>query len=648
SVLLSLPQLLLIFPPSQSLVRQLKEALLPFILLPPHLSLIFLKGLLSFCWRLGVSKMLATLLITRQFLQNVREVSQPHLYQRLRRGDLNLRSLRQLAPPLLCLLAPRRRPQRPPEGPPPEKKCLNGGCGVPEEEEEDPPEGGGERRDSDSEEESALDPPLKLKKVSFVERAERRGEPPPAEDEPFLEEGSPTMVEKGPPPAAVFELCEDDDEAEGPPPPPAKAAEPAAVPRPGRRRRPPEDGEEEGRRRNRASWIDPPPEDYSTQLTQAEVESCMKKYEDTFQDYQEMFIQFGYVVLFSSAFPLAAMCALVNNVIEIRSDAFKLCTGLQRPFGQRVESIGQWQKVMEAMGVLAIVVNCYLIAQCGQLQRLFPWLSPEGAIISVVVLEHFALFLKYIIQVAIPDIPAWVAEEMAKLEYQRREAFKKHERQAQHHFQHPPRRKREEEERQRHAEYQARKERESSRDEAKPEAAGQDPAHEKSQSKGKGSGGSSHGSDKPKRPSSLLATNNVMKLKQIIPLQGKFLSGGAGAGGTATARSPQSPTGSENKLPGFLSFKFLKSPETKRDTGTEKVQSPTNPPNPGKLFNFGKSEGAAGNGPPAGASPQPRPGPSADPERSPPSKSHLNGAPEEGGREEPDPPAEEESGGYRL
>lgn len=56
-----------------------------------------------------------------------------------------------------------------------------------------------------------------------------------------------------------------------------------------------------------------------------------------------MFVQFGYVVLFSSAFPLAAMCALINNIIEIRSDAFKLCTGLQRPFGIRVESIGQWQ-----------------------------------------------------------------------------------------------------------------------------------------------------------------------------------------------------------------------------------------------------------------------------------------------------------------
>ncbi|NWX37051.1 ANO8 protein, partial [Notiomystis cincta] len=160
---------------------------------------------------------------------------------------------------------------------------------------------------------------------------------------------------------------------------------------------------------------------------------------------------------------------------------------------------------------------------------------------------------------------------MAKLEYQRREAFKKHERQAQHHFQQQQRRKREEEERQRHAEFQARRERESSRDEAaKPEAAGQDPAHDRSQGKGKGSGGSSsHGPDKPKRPSSLLATNNVLKLKQIIPLQGKFLSGGAAAAATATARSPQSPTGSENKLPAFLSFKFLKSPEAKRDAGTE-------------------------------------------------------------------------------
>ncbi|XP_070603651.1 anoctamin-8 isoform X5 [Erythrolamprus reginae] len=456
-----------------------------------YLSLFYIGFYLKDMDRL--KEMLATLLITRQFLQNIKEVSQPHLYSKFKRGDFSMQNLREVTHTFFRLLTQKytfttscgANPRHPrhhdspevheaPEGAVKgEKKCLNGGCGVPEEEDEE------EKKDSDSEDESIIDCGLKLKKVSFIEKADRKTGEPSLEDMSFLEEGSPTMVEKGMDSSSVFELGDDDDESDEAPESPFKAPpevkEPAVTmrnrrPRLGRNATEGEEEEEledgyENRRQARSSWIDPPEENYITQLAQAEVESCMKKYEDTFQDYQEMFIQFGYVVLFSSAFPLAAMCALINNIIEIRSDAFKLCTGLQRPFGQRVESIGEWQKVMEAMGVLAIVVNCYLIGQCGQLQRLFPWLSPEGAIISVVVLEHFALLLKYVIQVSIPDIPAWVAEEMAKLEYQRREAFKKHERQAQHHFQQQQRRKREEEERQRHAEYHARKERESSREE---------------------------------------------------------------------------------------------------------------------------------------------------------------------------------------
>uniref|UniRef100_A0A8C6XH55 Anoctamin n=1 Tax=Naja naja TaxID=35670 RepID=A0A8C6XH55_NAJNA len=394
-----------------------------------YLSLFYIGFYLKDMDRL--KEMLATLLITRQFLQNIKEVSQPHLYSKFKRGDFSMQNLREVTHTFFRLLTQKPEVHEAPEGAVKgEKKCLNGGCGVPEEEDE-------EKKESDSEDESIIDCGLKLKKVSFIEKADRKTGDPSLEDMSFLEEGSPTMVEKGMDPSSVFELCEDDDESDEASESPFKALpevkEPAVTMRTRRSRvgknltEGEEEEEEDGyenRRQARSSWIDPPEENYTTQLAQAEVESCMKKYEDTFQDYQEMFIQFGYVVLFSSAFPLAATCALINNIIEIRSDAFKLCTGLQRPFGQRVESIGEWQKVMEAMGVLAIVVNCYLIGQCGQLQRLFPWLSPEGAIISVVVLEHFALLLKYIIQVAIPDIPAWVAEEMAKLEYQRREAFK--------------------------------------------------------------------------------------------------------------------------------------------------------------------------------------------------------------------------------
>nr|XP_033812220.1 anoctamin-8 isoform X2 [Geotrypetes seraphini] len=612
-----------------------------------YLSLFYIGFYLKDMERL--KEMLATLLIMRQFLQNMKEISQPHLYERFKTRRFSTQTLWQLSLSLLKLFThtyintragqAQTVPAEPgvaggllqigvpsQNGASVEKKCLNGGCGVPEEEE-------GERQEEEDEEEeeedSIIDCGLKLKRVSFLDRAGRKSIPNTLEEDSFLEEGSPTMVEKGMDPASMFELCEEEEENEGHLGSPGKekseVQEMAVILRHQRRRAGWGDGKEEeereAKKQHRASWIDPPEEDYATNLTQAEVESCMKQYEDTFQDYQEMFIQFGYVVLFSSAFPLAAVCALTNNIIEIRSDAFKLCAGLQRPFGQRVESIGQWQNVMEAMGVLAIIVNCYLIGQCGQLQRLFPWLTPEGAIICIVVLEHFALLLKYIIHVVVPDIPAWVAEEMAKLEYLRREAFKKHERQAQHHYQQQQRRKREEEERQRQAEYHARKERESNRSDGKSEAAGHDHANEKAQVKSKGS----HSSEKPKRPSSLLATNNVLKLKQIIPLQSKFLSGGGNTASiAATSKTPQSPTSNDIKLPGFLSFKFLKSPETKRDP--EKVQSPTKPFNPGKLFNFGGKSEIGGNGATAISS-QPRPGPPLEHAEKMPGKFHLNGVP---------------------
>ncbi|XP_055799710.1 anoctamin-8 isoform X3 [Salvelinus fontinalis] len=424
-----------------------------------YLSLFYIGFYLKDMERL--KEMLATLLIIRHFVQNVKEVMQPYLYERHKLGELTLRSVWDLILSALlkyCRLAagkpqasptdqampgPGLRGTRPGVGQPErrEKKCLNGGCGVPEEEEGEREEGdSGRFSEGENEEssESLIDCGLKLRKVSFIEKRDRKssgGGCVPTMEDSFLEDGSPTMVEKGMDPASVFETYDDDDDngvTETKDTGVSANESMAAAPLPSgpestvtvRHRRRQRSLERADSKTKRESWIDPPEEQESTSLAQAEIESCMQTYEDTFQDYQEMFVQFGYVVLFSSAFPLAAMCALINNIIEIRSDAFKLCTGLQRPFGKRVESIGQWQTAMEAMGLIAIIVNCYLIGQCGQLQRLFPWLSPEMAIISIVILEHFAILLKYIIHVAIPDIPSWVGEEMAKLEYQRREAFK--------------------------------------------------------------------------------------------------------------------------------------------------------------------------------------------------------------------------------
>ena len=78
-------------------------------------------------------------------------------------------------------------------------------------------------------------------------------------------------------------------------------------------------------------------------LSQAEIECSQPKWSDLYDDYLEIVVQFGYIIFLSNLFPLAAFFSLLNNLLEIRTDAFKLCMIYQRPFSQRVKDIGQWQ-----------------------------------------------------------------------------------------------------------------------------------------------------------------------------------------------------------------------------------------------------------------------------------------------------------------
>lgn len=77
------------------------------------------------------------------------------------------------------------------------------------------------------------------------------------------------------------------------------------------------------------------------------------------------------------------------------------------------------------MGLVAILVNCALIGLSGQVQRMFPEMSATQTILLIVALEHIMLAIRFVIICAIPDIPHWVATEMAKVEFLRREAVRR-------------------------------------------------------------------------------------------------------------------------------------------------------------------------------------------------------------------------------
>jgi len=55
-----------------------------------------------------------------------------------------------------------------------------------------------------------------------------------------------------------------------------------------------------------------------------------------------MAIQFGYLALFSPVYPLACLFALINNVLEIRVDAAKVCFVSRRPMWRSEDNIGSW------------------------------------------------------------------------------------------------------------------------------------------------------------------------------------------------------------------------------------------------------------------------------------------------------------------
>ena len=53
-------------------------------------------------------------------------------------------------------------------------------------------------------------------------------------------------------------------------------------------------------------------------------------------------IQFGFITIFVAAFPLAPLFAWLNNIVEIRLDAFKFVTVLRRPVAERAQDIGKF------------------------------------------------------------------------------------------------------------------------------------------------------------------------------------------------------------------------------------------------------------------------------------------------------------------
>lgn len=134
----------------------------------------------------------------------------------------------------------------------------------------------------------------------------------------------------------------------------------------------------------------------------------------TFTDYSGVVIQYGYTTMFIAAFPLATVMSFINNYVQMRVDAWKLCQLFRRPIPQSREDIGSWYHILEIMAVAAVFVNAALVAFTSTVVDNFTW---NDRIWIFIGMSCGILILKHLVSMAIPDVPRDVEIQIERQEF---------------------------------------------------------------------------------------------------------------------------------------------------------------------------------------------------------------------------------------
>lgn len=135
----------------------------------------------------------------------------------------------------------------------------------------------------------------------------------------------------------------------------------------------------------------------------------------TLDEYTEKIIQYGFLMLFATSFPLAPLLALLTNLFDLRVDAKRLLWWYRRPIAHVAQDIGMWYDILLFVNFAGVVSNAFLIAFTSSWGSKY---DTGGKLIIVIAFEHIVFSLKYIVAYLIPDTPAHVSLAIRREQYQ--------------------------------------------------------------------------------------------------------------------------------------------------------------------------------------------------------------------------------------
>ena len=176
---------------------------------------------------------------------------------------------------------------------------------------------------------------------------------------------------------------------------------------------------------------------FENYISEKLVEIRLPEYE-TFDDYLEIVINFGYITLFASAFPMAPVIIYIFHWVEMRSDKYKIIHAYRRPYPSKSRGIGSWNIVLNTMSFLCVISNIILFAfSSDQIAGFFPSLfkhigtktdsvdsvaetgSGRYLVAIIFIIEHFAFIIVFILRKIVKSLPCWTDIYLKREEYKK-------------------------------------------------------------------------------------------------------------------------------------------------------------------------------------------------------------------------------------
>lgn len=144
---------------------------------------------------------------------------------------------------------------------------------------------------------------------------------------------------------------------------------------------------------------------------------------DIYDDYMELVIEFGFLILFAECFILAPIAILILNKLEKFSDLLKFKYNTRRPEFIRTKDIGMWYNILLAQSTIAIFTNLSLMMMSSndnpQIEYFRNILTGgnDSFKFGFFIIEHGIILLLILLWICIGSVAPWVNLFLKRREY---------------------------------------------------------------------------------------------------------------------------------------------------------------------------------------------------------------------------------------